>query len=284
MQIGIIGLGLIGGSIALDLKDQLGVKVYGYDKSEKHRTSAESLGLVHEIQDEEDLIAKSDIIICAVPVHILEDKLMELLDKSREGQIIIDTGSTKKSICEKLKNHKHRSRFVASHPLAGTENSGPTAAHRGLFNNKKNIICDSNLSSERAVDICKKIFKSLGMDSYELNSKEHDKHLAYVSHLSHVSSFMLGLTVLDLEKDEKQIAKLASTGFASTARLAKSSPETWGAIFDKNSKYVCEALEQYIDYLNTFLALLKENNKESTIELMKEANEVRRILDGITTK
>ena len=284
MQIGILGLGLIGGSIALDLKDQLGVKVYGYDKNETHRESASLLGLVHGILDEGELIAKSDVIICAVPVHILENKLIDLLDKSQEGQIIIDTGSTKKSICEKLKGHKNRSRFVASHPLAGTENSGPTAAHRGLFKNKKNIICDGHLSSVRAVDVCKKIFKSLGMDSYELNSDEHDKHLAYVSHLSHVSSFMLGLTVLDLEKDEKQIAKLASTGFASTVRLAKSSPETWAAIFDKNSKYVCDALEQYINYLNKFLALLKENNKQSTTELMKEANEVRRILDGITTK
>jgi prephenate dehydrogenase len=284
MQIGIIGLGLIGGSIALDLKDQLGVKVYGYDNSETHRKSALKLGLVHGIREEKELLESSDVIICAVPVHILEDKLIELLDQSKEDQIIIDTGSTKKNICEKLNDHIHRSRFVAAHPLAGTENSGPTAAHKGLFKNKKNIICDSEKSSEYAVEICKKIFKSFGMDSYELNSEEHDKHLAYVSHLSHVSAFMLGLTVLDLEKDEKQIAQLASTGFASTARLAKSSPETWGAIFDKNSKYVCEALEQYIEYLNKFLKLLKDNNKQSTIELMKEANEVRRILDGITTK
>ena len=283
MQIGIIGLGLIGGSIAMDLKDQLGVKVYGTDINIDHQHQAKKLGLVHEVLSEEELIKRSEVIICAVPVHYLENKLSELLDKTEDGQIIIDTGSTKQKICDSLRSHKNRSRFVAAHPLAGTENSGPTAAHQGLFKNKKNIICDAQLSDPTAVDICKRLFKSIGMESYELNSEEHDKHLAYVSHLSHVSSFMLGLTVLDLEKDEEQIAQLASTGFASTVRLAKSSPETWGAIFDKNSEHVCDALEQYIDYLNKFLTLLKSKEKESTIQLMKQANEVRRILDGIRT-
>lgn len=281
MRIGIIGLGLIGGSIALDLKDQLGVEVLGYDKSDKHKQLAKELNLVHELLTEDELIDKSDVIICAVPVHVLEEKIIELLDKSREDQIILDTGSTKREICEIVKYHKNRSRFVAAHPLAGTENSGPLAAHQGLFRGKKNIICDIQASDPKAVAVCKKIFKSLGMDTYELNSEDHDKHLAYVSHLSHVSSFMLGLTVLDLEKDEKQIAQLASTGFASTVRLAKSSPETWGAIFDKNSKYLAEALEQYIQHLNEFLKIIKSNNKEASIKLMREANEVRRILDGI---
>ena len=283
MHIGIIGLGLIGGSIALDLKEQLGVTVYGCDNNKKHANLAKELHLVDELLSESEIISQCQVIICCIPVHYIIEKVEHLLNNISSDQIVIDTGSTKKEICEALRSHPNRNRFVAAHPLAGTEHSGPQAAIRGLFRGKKNIICDQDASDPEAVDTAKKVFRSLGMDTFILESNEHDRHLAYVSHLSHVSSFMLGLTVLDLEKDQTQISNLASTGFESTVRLAKSSPETWGAIFDKNSENVCEALAHYIMHLNHFLEVLKNNNKKEAIALMQRANNIKSVLEGIKT-
>jgi len=283
MQIGIIGLGLIGGSLALDLKDQLGVTVLGSDENQNHAKLASELKLVNQVVSEKEIIEKCQVIIVCIPVHVLQQKIHSLLGAITSDQVIIDTGSTKKEICSYLNNHQNRKRYVAAHPLAGTEYSGPTAAIRGLFRGKKNIICDKKSSATDAINIAQQIFLSVGMESYFLDSNEHDQHLAYVSHLSHISSFMLGLTVLNLEKDKKQIANLASTGFESTVRLAKSSPETWAAIFDKNAVYVCEALEQYIEYLNKFLEAIQNKDKPTAIELMQKANGIKHILDNIKT-
>jgi len=281
MQIGIIGIGLIGGSLSLDLKDQMGIQVAGCDHSPEHEKIARSLGIIDKIIPKDQLVRESDIIVLAVPVHQIEVEATSILKSINSHQVLIDTGSTKESICAHLATHENRNRFVAAHPLAGTEHSGPRAALKGLFNGKKNIICESEKSDQDAVELTARLFKSIGMESFHLSAAEHDKHLAFVSHLSHVSSFMLGLTVLELEKDEKQISNLASTGFESTVRLAKSSPETWAAIFDKNARHVGDALEQYINHLSRFLELLRANKKEEYIQLMKEANDVRRILDGI---
>ncbi len=283
MQIGVIGLGLIGGSIAMELNAQLATQVYGWDLIESHRRQALELELVEDIMTEEEMLENCDIIILAIPVNLIESKLPKLLDQLQTHQCIIDVGSTKKRICNAVKDHPKRAHFVAAHPLAGTEFSGPTAAHRGLFRDKKNIICDQALSNEKFVDTSLRIFKSIGMQSIFLNSEEHDKHLAYVSHLSHISSFMLGHTVLDLEKDEKQIFNLASTGFASTVRLAKSSPQTWNPIFYGNKEYVLEALDSYISHLENFANSLRQDDADDTFKLMQKANEITPVLNGINT-
>lgn len=278
MNIGIVGLGLIGGSIAKDLMSQINVMVYGHDASTSHAHIALELGLVHSILSLNEMVKTCDVIIVATPVNIIESILPQLLDQISNKQLVIDVGSTKSAICSQIKDHPNRKRYVAAHPLAGTEFSGPEAALKGLFNHKKNIICDQELSDVDAVALAIKIFKSVGLDTYFLTSDEHDKHLAYVSHLSHVSSFMLGLTVLEIEKDEKQIFNLASTGFESTVRLAKSNPNTWWPIFYKNKKYVSESLSGYIKYLQEFKRALDEDEENTIINYMKDANEIKRIL------
>ncbi len=279
MKVSIIGLGLIGGSIAKDLKSQINVTVYGVDNNPDHAEQAVELGLIQEMKNLEESMNESDVIIMAIPVNHIESLLPSILDNVNGNQTVIDVGSTKEKICEAVKTHTNRSRYVAAHPLAGTEYSGPTAAIPRLFVDKKNIICDRDLSAEDALNTALKIFRSIGMKTYFLNPAEHDKHLAYVSHLSHVSSFMLGLTVLDIEKDESQIFNLASTGFASTVRLAKSNPKTWAPIFEKNKKHLATALDSYIKYLNKFKEALEKDDVNSSRELMKEANDIKRILN-----
>lgn len=279
MNITIVGLGLIGGSVALDLKSQMNVHVIGVDTNLGHQEVAMDLGLVHEVMDLDVAVLKSDIIILAVPVDIIELILPNLLDNISKKSVLIDLGSTKDAICKMIWHHKNRGRFVAAHPLAGTEFSGPKAALRGLFQNKKNIICESEKSDPDALALALRLFDSLGMKTSFMSAQDHDKHLAYVSHLSHVSSFMLGLTVLDIEKDEKQIFDLAGTGFASTVRLAKSHPSTWAAIFDKNSKFVLEALDSYIAHLQQFRSMIEAKDIDCLKQLMTKSNDIKRILE-----
>lgn len=279
IHITVIGLGLIGGSIAKDLKSQLNVYVTGVDASQVHCSSAIKLGLVHQISRLDESIQKADIIIIAVPVDNIETLLPLILDNIDNHTVVIDVGSTKEAICTAISHHPKRNRFVAAHPLAGTEFSGPEAALKGLFQGRKNIICESESSDPDALGTALKLFDSLGMITSLMTAEEHDKHLAYVSHLSHVSSFMLGLTVLDIEKDEKQIFDLAGTGFASTVRLAKSNPKTWSAIFGKNKKYLLEALDSYINHLENFRQHVRNNDINATEELMKSCNEIKRILN-----
>jgi prephenate dehydrogenase len=279
MKVSIVGLGLIGGSIARDLKSQINVTVYGVDNNPGHAVQAMELGLIHEMKNLEEAIAESDVIIMAIPVNHIESILPSVLDQIQAHQTVIDVGSTKEKICTAVQSHEKRSRYVAAHPLAGTEYSGPTAAIPRLFVDKKNIICEKDLSAEDALEVALKIFRSMGMKTYFLNPGEHDKHLAYVSHLSHVSSFMLGLTVLDIEKDESQIFNLASTGFASTVRLAKSNPNTWAPIFEKNKEHLATALDSYINYLTKFKEAIEGNDETSSRKLMQEANDIKRILN-----
>ena len=278
MNITIIGLGLIGGSIAKDLKAQLNVRVRGVDVLSDHGDQALQLGLVHEVSSLDAGLRGADMVILAMPVDQIEKILPYILDHTESGATIIDTGSTKSAICSSIAGHRDRHRYVAAHPLAGTEYSGPSAALRGLFMGKKNIICEPEKSSLQALETALSLFESLGMNTVFMPAEEHDKHLAYVSHLSHVSSFMLGLTVLDIEKDEKQIFQLAGTGFASTVRLAKSNPKTWSAIFGKNQKYVLEALNSYIAHLENFRNHLASGNLAAAEKLMANSNEIRRIL------
>jgi len=278
MKITVIGLGLIGGSIAKDLKSQLNVSVCGVDSSPEHISLAIELGLVHTVATLEDALNGADIVVISVPVDKIEVLLPSVLNKIGSYTTVIDMGSTKAQICSAVSNHTHRSRFVAAHPLAGTEFSGPAAAIKGLFQNKKNIICESEKSAPDALATALRLFESIGMVTTFMSPEEHDKHLAYVSHLSHVSSFMLGLTVLDIEKDEKQIFDLAGTGFASTVRLAKSNPKTWSAIFGKNKKFLLEALDSYIAHLENFRKHIAGDNVSATEDLMTASNDIKRIL------
>lgn len=279
MNIAIVGMGLIGGSLAKDLKSQINVRVLGVDANPEHQKMAEELDLVDEMVSLDRALMEAQVIILAIPVDIIEKILPELLGKIREDQIITDVGSTKASICKEVENHPKRTRFVAAHPLAGTEYSGPKAALSHLFVGKKNIICEAEKSDKTALELVEKIFRSVGLTNLYMAPGEHDKHLAYVSHLSHVSSFMLGLTVLDIEKDEKQIFNLASTGFASTVRLAKSNPKTWSAIFTKNNEHLSTALGSYIGYLQKFKKAIDDKDLLMTEALMIEANDIKKILN-----
>jgi len=279
MKIAVIGLGLIGGSIAKDLKAQINVEVIGVDSSKEHCEKAMELGLVHRVASVGEVVMEMDAIILATPVTVIESLLPQVLNLIKEDAVVIDVGSTKSDICKVVKTHKRRNRFVAAHPLAGTEFSGPEASLKGLFVGAKNIICEKEKVDKDALDKALLIFESLGMLNQFMAPEEHDRHLAYVSHLSHVTSFTLGLTVLEIEKDEDQIFNLASTGFRSTSRLAKSNPKTWSAIFGKNRKYIGEALSGYIATLEKFREAIEENNEAKMETLMQEANRIKRILE-----
>ena len=280
MTIGIIGLGLIGGSIAKECR-KAGHTVLGADLNPIHCEQARDFELVDEILTTEDLINKADIIGLCIPVDLISKLLPSLLDMISWKQVVFDVGSTKKEICETVKEHPKRKRFVAAHPLAGTEFSGPRAALFDLFQNKKNIVCNEDASDEDALEAVVKLFGSFGMQSLYMNANDHDKHMAYVSHLSHISAFTLSLTVLDIEEDEKQIFNLASTGFQSTVRLAKSNPHTWASIFEKNKEHLSAALGNYIQHLEAFKKVLDEGDKAKSIELMERANDIKRVLNGI---
>lgn len=277
-NVGIIGLGLIGGSIAIDLKTQDQINVIGVDANSSHCQLAMDLQLVHQVCNQNEAIEKSDIIILAIPVDMIEIVLPQILDQINDTQIVIDVGSTKTAICKTVEHHPKRNRFVAAHPLAGTEYSGPTAAIKDLYNGKKCIICDHELSDEDATNKTKDLFESIGMETYFQSSISHDKHLAYVSHLSHITSFTLSLTVLDIMKDDAQILNLASTGFDSTVRLAKSNPETWKPIFSKNREHLSTAIDEYIKHLESFRKALKEDNKDTTGSLMTQANAIKTLI------
>ncbi len=279
-KVGIVGLGLIGGSMAKDLHTA-GHEVIGFDVNPTHIQKALDLKLISQGVELDELAKMSDIIIVAIPVKMTGDIIRELLDMISWNTIIIDTGSTKKNICAAVRSHTKRGRFVACHPLAGTEFSGPQAAIKDLFKGKKNIICEEHLSDEDALEMTVSLLSSLEMQCIFMDPVEHDKHMAYVSHLSHVSAFTLGTTVLNIERDQKQIFNLASTGFESTVRLAKSSPHTWSSIFTDNSDNLLEALTSYIKELENFKIALENKDEEAIKDIISDANEIRRVLNGL---
>jgi prephenate dehydrogenase len=285
MKATVIGLGLIGGSIAIDLrKAGLVTKLTGVELSKENAARAVELGLVDETLSLEQAVAEADLIITAIPVNAIRTVLMKVLDLIGKDTTVIDTGSTKAQICKALEQHPKRSQFVAAHPLAGTENSGPDAAFAGLFTGKTNIICEQEKSSENSLKVADKVFSVLGLRTIFMDPVEHDKHVAYVSHLSHVSAFLLGQTVLDIEKDEKNIFNLAGSGFASTVRLAKSSPDMWAPIFEQNAEYLSQALLEYIMHLQKFQYALMKRDMKELHRVMTEANRIRKVLEGIEHK
>lgn len=285
MKTAVIGIGLIGGSIVLDLRKKgIATHITGVDSNNAHGARAIELGLVDEVLSLEEALSKAELVITAVPVNAIKGVINSVLNLIKDDVVVIDTGSTKASICKAIENHPRRFSFVAAHPIAGTENSGPDAAFEGLFAGKTNIICEPERSSERALGMAKEIFGALGMKTIYMEPAEHDKHVAYVSHLSHVSSFLLGQTVLDIEADEKNIFNLAGSGFASTVRLAKSSPEMWAPIFEQNAEYLSQALLEYIMHLQRFQYYLMKRDVNELHRIMTEANRIRKVLEGIEVK
>ena len=285
MKTVIIGLGLIGGSIGIDLRKRgVATSLIGVDENQDHCEDAVRLGIVDKTVSMEKALPEADLVIVAIPVTAITKLIPHVLDAVNSNTIVIDTGSTKASICKSVIGHKKRSQFVAAHPIAGTETSGPGAAFSGLFRKKTMIVCERNLSSEKALSVADKVFEALEVKPIYMEPVEHDKHVAYVSHLSHVSSFLLGQTVMDIEKDEKNIFDLAGSGFASTVRLAKSSPEMWAPIFEQNVEYLSQALLEYIMHLQRFHYHLMKKDSKEIHRIMTEANEIRRVLSGIELK
>jgi len=278
MRISVVGLGLIGGSMALDLKaNGLASEIIGVDYNEKHCHEALGIKLVDRILPIDLALEQSDVMILAIPVQHIVQVLPEVLNKVK-SQVVIDVGSTKYPVSESVKNHPLRGNYVATHPMAGTEFSGPTAATKNLFRNKAAIFCDVDRSSKNAIYIANDIYNCLGMPIVKMTSKQHDLHTAYVSHISHVSSFALALTVLKKEKDAQNIFNLASGGFDSTVRLAKSSPEMWTPIFAQNSDNIITVLDLYIRELQRFRKAIETQNTEALNDIISEANMIRKIL------
>lgn len=280
MKVTVIGLGLIGGSLAMDLRKQkLATDLIGVDFNQAHAQQAVELGLVDRILPEDKALAESDVVLLTIPVNAIGALLPTILDQIGKNTVVIDTGSTKGLICKSVSGHARRNQFVAAHPISGTENSGPTAALEGLFVGKTNIICEHEKSSDQSLKVAQSIFDAVGLNTIFMEAEEHDKHVAYVSHLSHVSSFLLGQTVLDIEKDEKNIFDLAGSGFASTVRLAKSSPAMWAPIFEQNSEYLSQALLEYIMHLQKFHYHLMKKDSKELMKTLTNANGIRRVLD-----
>lgn len=282
MIVTIIGLGLIGGSMAKDIrKAGFATYIVGVDSNPAHCEKAIQLGLVDEVQPLNEALKQADIVIVAIPVDKIQQLLPTLLDQISPSATVTDVGSTKKLISESVQNHPMRGNYVAAHPMSGTENSGPEAAIEGLFDEKICIICDQEKSRPQHLALIEKLFHTIGMDIAYMSSDEQDHTTAHVSHLPHITAFALANAVL-AESDRQIIFDLASGGFQSTVRLAKSSPEMWGPIFKQNQNYVVESLNVYIKHLEDFKESLLSKDEKHMYELMKNANRLREILNGET--
>jgi prephenate dehydrogenase len=274
----IVGVGLIGGSLAIQLHEKkLSSRLIGVDANAAHAAKALELELVDEVLTLEEAIEQSEVIVLAIPVDKLVDILPVVLDKI-DNQIVIDLGSTKSQLIEAIKNHPKRGRYVATHPMWGTEYSGPQAAVRGAYENKAVIICNAEESDADALDWVKGMYKKIGMHLLEMEAKAHDLHAAYVSHISHITSFALANTVLEKEKEENAIFELASAGFESTVRLAKSNPAMWVPIFMQNKENVLDVLKEHIAQLSRFKESIEKEDGEYLLRLIEDANKIRRII------
>ena len=282
-NLGVIGLGLIGGSMAIDLKRKgFAQTVLGVDADPVNAAAAEKIGLVDRVVSLEECVDQSDVIIIAVPVNAALKLLPMILDRFEQtdakDKVVLDVCSTKEHLSRNVKYHSKRKMYVASHPMSGTEYSGPWAALPGLFDGRAGIICDSDESDRRAVKVVEELYTTLNMRLIYMNSSNHDVHTAYVSHVSHVISFALAQTVLEKEKDEKHIFDLASGGFASTARLAKSGADMWTPILLQNSDNVLRVMDTYIEKLNAFREAIAEGDEDAVRGLIQEANKIKRII------
>ncbi len=276
----IVGVGLISGSFALAMKEHGFAKhVIGVSRTPKSLNEALELGIIDEILPLSDAISKSDLIYVAIPVDATIPVIDSILSQINENQIVVDAGSTKWPLCKAVENHPKRSRFVATHPMWGTENSGPQAAMQGAFIGRSCVICDQEKSDAEAVDKVEQIYTSFGMNMIYMDAESHDRHAAYISHISHITSFALANTVLEKETEENTIFDLAGGGFESTVRLAKSNPAMWAPIFMQNRKNVLDVLKEHISQLERFKVSLENENQSELIELMTRANKIKKILD-----
>lgn len=280
MTVGIVGLGLIGGSLGLDIRmNGFADKILGADSNESHASDALRYGLVDEIVSVEEICKASDMVVLAIPVNAMTKVFPLVLDLIHEEAVVLDMGSTKKALAASIENHPRRSRAILTHPMAGTEFSGPQAAVHNLFQGKAAILCDIEDSDDDVKEKAERLLKSLFMRVLYMNSSDHDLHAAYVSHVSHISSFVLALTVLEKEKSEQNIFDLASGGFASTVRLAKSSPRMWADVYAQNAEHLVDVLDSYIEKMSQFRNAIASGDFEHTYKLMEEANDIGRILN-----
>lgn len=274
----VIGIGLMGGSLALSFKKKkVFDKIIGVENNENHKAKALELNLVDDVLNLKSAIQESQFVVLAVPVNVSNQIIVEIMDLI-DDQIVIDMGSTKESIIQAISHHPKRNQFVATHPMWGTEYSGPEAAVHNGFIDKAVVICDKENSSVKALETVEKIFKSLGMHIVYMNPSEHDLHAAYVSHISHITSFALANTVLEKEKENDAIFELASGGFESTVRLAKSNPNMWVPIFKQNKENVLDVLNEHIAQLRKFKSCLEKDNYEYLYQLIEQANNIKKII------
>lgn len=282
MKIGIIGVGLIGGSLALSAREHIpDVQIYGSNRSETNLQKSLKLGLI-DYRLDDSMIKQMDIILLAIPVDGAMDRLVDLLDEVNDNALIMDFGSTKTAICQQVALHSKRGQFLATHPIAGTEYSGPDSALSDLFKDKIQILCEIHKTRPDLLEWAQDWFKKIGMKLREMDPVEHDQHITYVSHLSHITSYMLGKTVMEKEKDQSAIFDMAGSGFSSTVRLAKSSPNMWVPIFKQNKENISKTLSQYINNLNQFKQLLDADKFDELHKQILEINQIRQILKGIT--
>lgn len=280
MVVTITGIGLIGGSMALALKEKgFATTVIGVDANEVHCRKALELGLVDRIASLEEAISQSDLIILAVPVSACMQLLPVIMEQINGKQVVMDVGSTKQRIVEAVETNPLRGRMVPTHPMWGTEYSGPEAAVKGAFADKATVICNKETCDKDALALVEQVYDLLGMHIVYMNAVDHDVHVAYVSHISHITSFALANTVLEKEREEDAIFELASGGFESTVRLAKSNPAMWVPIFKQNRDNVLDVLNEHIAQLRKFKACLEKENYEYLHELIENANKIRKVLN-----
>ncbi len=281
MNVFIIGIGLIGGSFAKDIRRiNPNAKIFGVDANEAHLEEAISLNLI-DAKSSYDNLALANMVIVSIPVDVLVTELPKILDVVNDDCVVFDGGSTKSLLCKSLEDHPKRRNYLAAHPIAGTEFSGPSAAIEGLYEGKTNIICEVEKTAFKLQERALELFQKIGMRIRYMNPEAHDKHIAYVSHLSHISSFMLGKTVIEKEKNERDIFDMAGSGFESTVRLAKSSPAMWTPIFEQNKENVVETLDEYIQNLEEFKQMLLRSDYQGIYDEMDNTNKIREILNGI---
>ena len=281
MRVQVIGVGLIGGSFALGIKAAFpDAQIFGTDVNQENIEKAKELSVIDDSRTMDELF-EADVVLVSVPVNAATKVLSEVLDKVSEHTLVVDTGSTKAKICREIAQHPKRRNYLAAHPIAGTEFSGPEAATANLLLNKTLIICEVEKTSFHLQERALEIFQKLEMRIRYMDPEAHDRHIAYVSHLSHISSFMLGKTVLEKEKNERDIFDLAGSGFASTVRLAKSSPAMWSPIFEQNKENVLETLNEYISNLTDFKKLIENDDFQEVFKEMERTNHIKSILNGI---
>ena len=279
MKILIAGLGLIGGSFALALRDRgIADEILGVEKSDENAAEALRLGLADRIVTPEEGVPPADLVVLATPVDTIPLMAIKALNHVTDRQVVMDMGSIKAELCEVISMHARRGRFVAAHPMWGTEYSGPRAAQHGAFTGRNAVLCEAERSDADALATVERIFRTLDVPVVYMGAEEHDLHAAYVSHISHVTSFALALTVLEKEREERHIFDLAGGGFESTVRLAKSAAATWVPILLRNKYNVLDVLREHIHQLQIMRRMIERDDAEGLTSAFGKANSIQRII------